>query len=120
MKAACLASVMGATLLVSTAGAYEYGWVKGNDTGGIIPWSCETEVVAQEMAGTHCGTYGKHARITSVSRQYGDYIAFTCLWTPYIARYQIPATPVRAVCNAPPLRRIWQPPDPHRVSGDSD
>ena len=118
MKAACLASVMGVILLVSTAGAYEYGYVKGNDTGGIIPWSCETELVAKEMAGDHCGGYGKYARITSVTRQYGDYIAFTCLWTPLIARYQIPAAPTRVVCNAPPIRRIWQPPDFQRLDAE--
>jgi hypothetical protein len=110
--------VMGATLLVSTAGAYEYGYVKGNDTGGIIPWSCETEMVAQQMAGTHCGGYGKYARITSVTRQYGDYIAFACLWTPYVAPYQIPATPVRTACHSAPIRRIWQPRDEAGTSTD--
>ena len=111
MKAACVASVMGATLLVSTAGAYEYGWVKGNDTGGIIPWSCETETVAQQMAGTHCATFNKYARITSVTRQYGDYIAFACLWTPYVAPYQLPATRVRTACHSAPIRRIVEPRD---------
>jgi hypothetical protein len=111
MKAACVASVMGATLLVSTASAYEYGFVKGNDTGGIIPWSCETELVAKDMAATHCGSFGKYARITSVTRRYGDYIAFACLWTPLIARYQIPATPTRTTCHSAPIRRIVVPRD---------
>jgi hypothetical protein len=119
MKAACVASVMGATLLVSAAGAYEYGYVKGNDTGGIIPWSCATESVAQEMAGTHCAGYNKYARITSVTRQYGDYIAFACLWTPYVAPYQIPATPVRTTCSTPPQRRIWVPIDTQRAGDDN-
>ena len=109
MKAALVASLVGGSLLVSAAGADEYGYVKGNDTGGIIPWSCETEVVPQEMAGTHCGTYGKHARITSVSRQYGDYIAFSCLWTPYLAPYQVPAVSTRATCRTPPAPPpAWQ------------
>jgi hypothetical protein len=111
MKAAFVASVMAASLLASTAGAYEYGSVQGNDTGGIIPWSCETEMVAQDMAGNHCGNFGKYARITSVTRQYGDFIAFACLWNPYIAPYQIPATRVRTACHSAPTRRIWVPRD---------
>jgi len=111
MKAAFVASVMAASLLASTAGAYEYGYVKGNDTGGIIPWSCETEIVAQEMAGNHCGNFGKYARITSVTRQYGDFIAFACLWNPYIAPYQIPAARVRTACHSAPIRRVWVPRD---------
>ena len=111
MKAAFVASVMAASLLASTAGAYEYGSVQGNDTGGIIPWSCETEMVAQDMAGNHCGNFGKYARITSVTRQYGDYIAFACLWTPLIARYQIPVTPTRTTCHSAPIRRIVVPRD---------
>ena len=125
MKAALVASalgasVMGAALLVSAAGAYEYGYVKGNDTGGIIPWSCETELVAPEMAANHCSTFGKYHRITSVHRRYGDYIAFSCQWTPYLAPYQIPGGATRVACTAPPLRRIWQPPDFHRVGGESE
>ena len=108
MKAAFVASVMAASLLASTAGAYEYGSVQGNDTGGIIPWSCETEMVAQDMAGNHCGTFGKYARITSVTREYGNYIAFACLWNPYVAPYQIPATRVRTACHSAP---IWVPRD---------
>ena len=111
MKAAFVASVMAASLLASTAGAYEYGSVQGNDTGGIIPWSCETEMVAQEMAGNHCGNFGKYARITSVTREYGNYIAFACLWNPYVAPYQIPATRVRTACHSAPIRRIWVPRD---------
>ena len=93
-------------------------WVppfKGNDTGGIIPWSCEAELVAQDVAGNYCKYYGKYARITSVHRQFGDYIAFSCLWTPYTAPYQIPAVPTRAACSAPPQHRIWEREDPGRV-----
>ena len=50
----------------------------GNDTGGIITWSPEHQQVAPEWAADHCARYGKFARITSVHRQYGDYIAFRC------------------------------------------
>jgi hypothetical protein len=99
MKMAWVASVL--ALLTTAAGADELGVLKGNDTGGIIPWSCEAEAAAVAMAGEHCASYGKYSRITSVHRQYGDYIAFTCLWTPYIARFQIPGAPTRSVCNTP-------------------
>src|SRR5450432_1024091 len=42
MRAAFVASMIGAALLASSASADDYG-VKGNDTGGIIPWSCPSE-----------------------------------------------------------------------------
>ena len=51
---------------------------KGNDTGGIIPWSPEAEAMAMVTANSNCNMYGKHARITSVRRVYGDYIAYQC------------------------------------------
>ena len=73
---------------------------RGNDTGGIIPWSCENEVDAREIAGAFCAGCDKFARITSVHRMYGDYIAFNCLWRPDIARYQIPAVRTRSSCYA--------------------
>jgi hypothetical protein len=72
---------------------------KGNDTGGIIAWSCETEGAAPEIAGAHCASYGKYARITGVHRQYGDYISFQCLWNPNVNRQAIPAVRTRA-CRA--------------------
>jgi hypothetical protein len=54
--------------------------VTGNDTGGIIPWSPETEINALVMAQNHCGRFNMYAVITSVHREYGDYVAFTCQW----------------------------------------
>ena len=54
----------------------------GNDTGGIIPWSPENQAVARDWAADHCAQYRKYARITSVHRQYGDYIAFECRFRP--------------------------------------
>jgi len=65
--------------------------VKGNDTGGIIVWSPRNERMAQEWADAFCHGHGKYGRITSVHRQYGDYIAFNCLWSPSIARFALPA-----------------------------
>ena len=54
----------------------------GNDTGGIISWSPENQAMAREWAGAHCARYGKYAHITSVHRQYGDYISFACAFRP--------------------------------------
>lgn len=51
---------------------------KGNDTGGIIPWSPEAESTALGFAESNCRGYGKKAFITSVRRIYGDYIAYEC------------------------------------------
>jgi hypothetical protein len=50
----------------------------GNDSGGIITWSPDHALVAQDWATQHCAQYGKYARITSVHAQYGDYIGFAC------------------------------------------
>lgn len=73
---------------------------RGNDTGGIIPWSCENEAAAHAIAAAHCGYYGKYQRISSVHRQYGDYIAFNCLWNPRQAQFALPAVPTRSACYA--------------------
>jgi hypothetical protein len=54
----------------------------GNDTGGIIPWSPQNELARHAIASQHCAWYGKIARISSVHRQYGDYIGFHCLFPP--------------------------------------
>jgi len=57
--------------------------IKSNDTGGIIPWTPETQVVAFAIASERCARYHKYARINSVHAQYGDYIGFSCVWSPY-------------------------------------
>jgi hypothetical protein len=88
--------IVAAMLLSATdAGAQVY---RGNDTGGIISWSCENEAIARETADAFCASYNKYGRITSVHRMYGDYIAFNCLWRPDIARYQLPLVRTRAAC----------------------
>ena len=96
MKRAALLSVIGVLLLGAPAQAQIY---RANDTGGIIPWSCENEAMAQQIAGAYCARWDKYHRITSVHRQYGDYIAFNCLWSPYIARYALPAVATRLSCR---------------------
>ena len=70
----------------------------GNDTGGIISWSCENEAMAQQIAAEYCARWDKYHRITSVHRQYGDYIGFNCLWSPHVNRYAIPAVATRNTC----------------------
>lgn len=67
----------------------------GNDTGGIIPWSPYAEVYRFAIAADHCARYSKYARITSVHRQYGDYIGFHCLFPPPVR--VLVTTPTRVI-----------------------
>jgi hypothetical protein len=105
MMRAALLSVIGLLLLGAAARAQPYIY-HGNDTGGIIPWSCENEAVAQQLAAAYCARWDKYHRITSVHRQYGDFIAFTCLWSPYINPYALPAVPTRSSCYYPRVRPL--------------
>jgi hypothetical protein len=97
MRSAWRLCLIGFAIAVSAAGAQAQVY-RGNDTGGIIPWSCENEAAARETAGAYCAGWNKYARITSVHRMYGDYIAFNCLWRPDIAPYQLPAVRTRSSC----------------------
>jgi hypothetical protein len=99
MGAALRVLAIGLAVVLQIASAQAQVW-RGNDTGGIIPWSCENEATAREVAQAYCASWGKFARITSVRRMYGDYIGFNCLWRPDIARYQIPAAGTRGHCYA--------------------
>ena len=65
------------TVALLLAGCGVYG-PKGNDTGGIIPWSPDNERAARSIAQDNCGRFNKFARITSIRRVYGDYIAYEC------------------------------------------
>jgi len=51
----------------------------GNDTGGIIQWTPETDLIYYEIAAAHCARWSRFASITSVHRTYGDYIGFQCI-----------------------------------------
>jgi hypothetical protein len=77
------AFVLTVSLAVSSgASAWVFG-PKGNDTGGIIPWSPEAEINALEIADRMCAAFNwtpKRARITSMRRVYGDYIVYECVF----------------------------------------
>ena len=70
-----------AAVALALAGCSVHG-PKGNDTGGIIPWSPDYERTAMAIAQDNCGRYNKIAVITSTHRQYGDYIAYECRFDP--------------------------------------
>jgi hypothetical protein len=59
---------------------------KGNDTGGIIPWSPDNERNAFAIAESQCSRWNKYPVATSIHRVPGDYIAYRCVWErPYLA-----------------------------------
>ena len=95
MRATMLAAIL---VLFGSAGARAQVY-HGNDTGGIIPWSCENEAMAQQIAADYCMRWDKYHRITSVHRQYGDFIAFNCLWSPHVNPYALPAVRTRSSCH---------------------
>jgi len=97
MRAAWRWSLIGLAIALSSASAQAQVY-RGNDTGGIIPWSCETEAEAQAIAAAYCARWDKYHRITSVHRRYGDFISFNCLWTPHINRFALPAVHTRRSC----------------------
>lgn len=68
------------TLAATVFGAMLWfqGGVKGNDTGGMIPWQPGADEYALQLAGAHCMRYDKYAVITSVHPWPGDYIGFVC------------------------------------------
>ena len=105
MRAALLGSVIGVSVLLSGASVRAQIY-HGNDTGGIIPWSCENEAMAPQIAAAYCARWDKYHRITSVHRQYGDFIAFSCLWSPYVNPYALPAVRTRATCYYPRPRPL--------------
>ena len=70
-----------ALTLALAAPSAQAGWfspIKGNTTGGIIAWTPDVEATFPQMASAHCAQYNKEAFITSVHRNYGDYVGFIC------------------------------------------
>ena len=70
LSVACLVVMLSASTAMAQWWPWQWQWpsrlMRGNDTGGIISWSCENEAAAQDMAANHCARYGKFHRITSV------------------------------------------------------
>ena len=66
-------------LLSSCVGLYG---PKGNDTGGVIPWSVENESNMMLIANNNCGMFQKYAVITTIHRVYGDFITYDCRFGP--------------------------------------
>jgi hypothetical protein len=56
--------------------------VTGNDTGGIFPYSPAVEPIYQQIADDHCARWARLAKVTSIHRVYGDYVAFVCYDRP--------------------------------------
>jgi hypothetical protein len=82
-RTATTIAALGVLLLgVNGAAADHFGshGPKGNDTGGIIPWSPDSERHAFEIAQENCGRFNKFAVLRSVRRVYGDFIVYDCRW----------------------------------------
>ena len=85
-----LLAVLGLTLASGGALAWSSWGARGNDTGGIIPWSPSAEREALATANEMCRSSSwslKRARITSIRRVYGDYIAYECVFDGPLRRY---------------------------------
>jgi hypothetical protein len=78
LKQAVLIALLGLTL-ASCVGVYG---PKGNYGGGIIPWSPEAEDNALVTAQSNCSRFDEYAVITSIHREYGDYIVYECRSQP--------------------------------------
>jgi hypothetical protein len=101
LSVACLVLMLATSAAMAQWWPWQWQWpsrlMRGNDTGGIISWSCENEAAAQDMAAAFCARHRKFHRITSVNRGYGNYIGFNCLWHDEIARFILPAVPTRTL-----------------------
>jgi hypothetical protein len=75
-----LAAIAALPLLCAPAAAEWRDGVRGNDTGGIIPWSPEIADVYRNIAAAHCARFDKVSVITSVHDWYGDYVGFRCFF----------------------------------------
>jgi hypothetical protein len=69
-------------LAASGAAADHFGshGPKGNDTGGIIPWSPDNELHAFDIAQANCARFNKFAVLRTIHRVYGDFIVYDCRW----------------------------------------
>jgi hypothetical protein len=100
MRATAFFCMVGAALWLPLSGAPAQEVYRGNDTGGIIPWSCAIEPWAPRIAAEHCAQFNKYFRITGVQRHLGDYISFACLWAPNIEPFIKPPVALHRVACA--------------------
>jgi hypothetical protein len=77
-----LKGVLAAACGLAMAGCVGVYGPKGNDTGGIIPWSPANEAMAMQLAQENCGYYRKYAVIRTIHRVYGDWISYDCRFDP--------------------------------------
>jgi hypothetical protein len=81
-KTTAIAAFAALALTATGAAADHFGshGPKGNDTGGIIPWSPENELAAFHIAEDNCARFNKFAVLRSIRRVYGDFIVYDCRW----------------------------------------
>ena len=79
MRAPLHLSLIGLAVALFSASADAQVY-RGNDTGGIIPWSPENERNAFAIADEQCRWHNKFPVATSISRVPGNYIAYRCVW----------------------------------------
>jgi hypothetical protein len=75
-------------LLMGVSAHAQIAQMRGDDTGGNIPWSADNEIEAHQIAAEYCARWQKDHRITSVHRRNGDFIKFSCV--PNIDPYAQP------------------------------
>lgn len=83
MRMLMLALLSGA-MMAGLSGAARADYVppfKGNDTGGIISTSLIGVADVDGMAVAHCAQYGKVPKKLAVTRRYGMYLSFACVWS---------------------------------------
>ena len=97
-------------LLMGVSAHAQIVQMRGDDTGGSIPWSGDNEIEAHDIAAEYCARWQKYHRITSVPRRKGDFIKFSCL--PDIDRYAQPGLRTRRADLAEARTSGTNPPRP--------
>ncbi len=64
----------------ATSAGFAGPGLTGNDTGGIIQWTPDVDLIYRDIAAAHCARWNRSAGIISVHRTYGDYIGFQCIY----------------------------------------
>jgi len=82
MAAVALKAAMVTALGLALASCAGVSGIKGNDTGGIIPYSPDNARAARTIAREQCAAYEKRGTVSSMRRAYGDYITYVCRFGP--------------------------------------